>query len=36
MGGAPVEFPDFTNGAYKTRTDIHTGKYSLDIVYSEQ
>jgi hypothetical protein len=35
-GGMPVEFPDFTNGAYKTRTDIHTGKYSLDIVVDEK
>ena len=29
-GGAPVEIPDFTHGAYKNRKEISTGKYALD------
>ena len=31
-GGAPVEFPDFTDGAWQTPAAPLTSKYSLDIV----
>lgn len=31
-GGAPVEFPDFTNGQWFRREEPNTGKYSLDVV----
>ena len=31
-GGAPVEFPDFTNGRWKDREPIVEGKYCLDKV----
>ena len=30
-GGAPVEVPDFTRGAWTHRTDVNRGPYSLDI-----
>ncbi len=30
-GGAPVEIPDFTRGAWTHRTDVNRGPYSLDI-----
>jgi len=32
LGGAPVAFPDFTNGGWMDRTPKNTGMYSLDIV----
>ena len=30
-GGAPVEIPDFTRGAWTHRTDVNRGPFSLDI-----
>ena len=35
-GGAPVEFPDFTNGKWKDTTPVNTGKYSLDVVVEDK
>ena len=35
-GGAPVEFPDFTNGKWKTMGPCNAGKYSLDIVFDDK
>ena len=31
-GGAPVEFPDFTNGKWFRRESPNEGKYSLDVI----
>jgi predicted dehydrogenase len=35
MGGHPVAFPDFTNGAWLNRAPIAPGRYALDNVYWE-
>ena len=32
LGGAPVEFPDFTKGKWFRREPAVTGKYSLDVI----
>ena len=34
-GGAPVAFPDFTNGKWQNREPITEGKYCLDAVISD-
>ena len=35
MGGAPVAFPDFTNGMWIDREPLLVSKYSLDAVFME-
>lgn len=35
-GGAPVEFPDLTNGKWKSREPAVLSKYSLDTVYVDE
>ncbi len=34
-GGAPVEFPDFTNGKWKDERPCNSGKYSLDKIVED-
>ncbi|MBR2338918.1 MAG: Gfo/Idh/MocA family oxidoreductase [Clostridia bacterium] len=36
MGGAPVAFPDFTNGKFVCRTDIVENEYTLDRVGADR
>lgn len=36
MGGAPVAFPDFTNGRFVTRTEFVDNEYNLDRVGDER
>ena len=35
-GGAPVEFPDFTNGKWKNREPIVESKYCLDAIVKDE
>ena len=35
-GGAPVEFPDFTNGKWQSREPVTRGKYCLDEICEDK
>jgi hypothetical protein len=35
-GGAPVEFPDFTNGKWKDREPVTECKYCLDKICTDE